>query len=451
MNYDMTKGNERKILFRFCIPLFFSCVCQQLYSVVDGVVVGRFISSDPVISENSLAAVGVSAPVTMLFMAVAIGASIGVSVLLSQLFGAGKYERLKTATSTALITIFVLGILFTALGRIFSNPILDLLNTPASIYKDASAYLDIFIYGIIFLLLYNICSGVFTSLGNSKTPLYLLFGSSVLNIVLDLVFVICFGFGVQGVAWATFLSQGLSAAVAFYLMYAVLKKLKTNEKFVIFSFQVLWDLCRLAIPSILQQAFVAVGNLFVQRIINVYDPASIAGFFSALKLNSFAVSSYMSVANGISSFTAQNYGANKIKRVLSGIKSGAIILAFLSVPIAILTFVFAPQLINIFLSQESVEAVAVGSQFLRYVSPFYPIIVIKVLFDSIFRGIGKMNYFMMSTLADLILRVMLSYVMSSYFGLLGISYAWIIGWLVAAALATTFFFNIKSKYLCIKE
>ena len=201
---DMSQGRPAAILWRFTIPMLLSAVFQQLYNVADSVVAGRFVG------EDALAAVGASFPITMIFMAVALGSNTGCSVIISQLFGAKETARMKTAVSTSVIAILALSALLTAGGFLFCEPLMRLLGTPENVFADSQLYLNVYIGGLTFLFLYNICTGVFTALGDSRTPLYFLIASSLANIVMDVVFVVCFHMGVGGVAWATFLCQGRS-------------------------------------------------------------------------------------------------------------------------------------------------------------------------------------------------------------------------------------------------
>ena len=204
---DMSQGRPAAILWRFTIPMLLSAVFQQLYNVADSVVAGRFVG------EDALAAVGASFPITMIFMAVALGSNTGCSVIISQLFGAKETARMKTAVSTSVIAILALSALLTAGGFLFCEPLMRLLGTPENVFADSQLYLNVYIGGLTFLFLYNICTGVFTALGDSRTPLYFLIASSLANIVMDVVFVVCFHMGVGGVAWATFLCQGVASVL----------------------------------------------------------------------------------------------------------------------------------------------------------------------------------------------------------------------------------------------
>ena len=435
---DMTVGNPRRILFRFCLPMLASVAFQQLYGMVDSIVVGK-CSPDPVIADNAVAAVGVSVPITLVFMAIATGANIGCSVLISQLFGAKDYKNMRTAVHTSVISVLAVSLVLTAAGLIFARPMLELLGTPPEIMDDSLAYLNIYTASLFFLFLYNICTGVFTALGDSKTPLYFLACSSVTNIVLDLLFVLSFGWGVAGVAWATFIAQTLSAILSFFTLSRRLRRFSYEGKACVFSLRMLKKVLVFAVPSVLQQSFVAVGNLAIQSLINGYGPSIIAGFSAALKLNTFAVTCYTTVSGGVSSFTAQNIGARKYERVTQGLRAGVCLLLLLVTPISAAFFFFAPQMVGLILHEGSTEAMAAGAVFMRWVAPFYFIIAVKIVIDGILRGSGALRYFMVSTFVDLVFRVALSFLLNGAAGYMSIVYAWVIGWGVAAVLAVLFY------------
>jgi len=430
---DLTKGTPSKLLWEFSIPLLLSVMFQQLYNVVDSIVAGRFIN------EDALASIGASYPITMIFMAIATGSNIGCSVIISRLFGGKEHAKMKTAVFTSLISIIVLSFILTIAGLLACNPLLHLLNTPNNIFSDADVYLRIYIGGLIFLLLYNICTGIFTSLGDSRTPLYFLIASSLLNIILDLVFVINFHMGVAGVAWATFIAQGLASALSFITVVLRIKTIHT-EAYPKFSFIMLKRISTIAIPSILQQSFISVGNLFIQGIINSYGSSVIAGYSAAMKLNTFAITSFATLGNGVSNFTSQNIGAGKLKRVSKGFNSGVFMSLCVVVPFFITYYGFSSMMMGIFLdSTKSADGIVVGTQFLRIVSPFYAIISIKLIADGVLRGAGDMVSFMIATFADLILRVVLAFILSNYFETTGIWISWPIGWVVAAILSYIFY------------
>ncbi|HOO29059.1 MAG TPA: MATE family efflux transporter, partial [Lachnospiraceae bacterium] len=256
MTKDLTIGKPQTILWRFTMPMFLSVIFQQLYNIADSIIAGRFAG------EDALAAVGASYPITMIFMAIAIGFNIGCSVIISQLFGGRQYAKMKTAVTTSLITSVILSVLLTILGLICSKSLMILISTPKNIFADGELYLRIYIGGFLFLFLYNVSTGIFTSLGDSKTPLYFLIGSSVGNVLLDYLFVAIFHFGVAGVAWATFIAQGISGILALLTILTRLRTIEIKGHSELFSFPMLGRIAGIAIPSILQQSFVSVGNIF---------------------------------------------------------------------------------------------------------------------------------------------------------------------------------------------
>lgn len=431
---DLTKGKTSRVILYFSLPLFISVIFQQMYSIADSVIAGRFAG------EAALASVGASYPITNIFNAIAVGCNIGCGVVISQLFGAGKYRKVKTAVYTSLISSLVISVVLTVLGIILTPSLMKLINTPEDIFSDSALYLKIYIAGFTFLFLYNIANGVFASLGNSKIPLYFLIFSSVTNVVLDYVFVAHFNMGVSGVAWATFIAQGVAGVMSVLTLLYHLKSLKTDEKAEIFSFEMLKSISKISIPSVLQQSFVSVGNVFIQGEINSYGSAVIAGYSAAIKLNTFAVNSLVTFGNSVSSFTAQNVGAMQYKRIKEGFKSGAVLSIITAIIFSVVYVVFSETLIGVFMEgDKSVLALTTGKQFLIIVEPFLCFIGFKVVCDGVLRGTGNMKYFMFATFADLVLRVILAFIFSHFFGAVGIWLSWPIGWGLAVVLSFAFY------------
>lgn len=425
---DLTQGNSRKMLWMFSIPMLLSVIFQQMYNIADSIIAGRFIG------EDALAAVGASYPITMIFMAVAVGSNVGCAVVVSRFFGAKQYENVKTAVCTIFLTCIAVSIVMTALGLLLGNRLLTLIQTPENVFADAALYLRIYILGFLFLFLYNICTGIFTSLGDSRTPLYFLIGSSVANIVLDIVFVAVFKMGVAGVAWATFVAQGAASILAFVTLVHRLKQLHTTEPYEKFSASMLSQIALVAIPSVLQQSFVSVGNLFVQSLVNSFGSAVIAGYSAAIKLNTFAVTCFSTLSNGLSSFTAQNIGARKKERIQEGYKAGILLVVIICIPFVLFYFFCSKTAMGLFMdANESQEAIHAGIMFLKIASPFYLIMGIKVMSDGLLRGASAMVYFMTGTFMDLILRVILAYIFAKGlgFGSTGIWMAWPFGWTIS--------------------
>lgn len=432
MIQDLTVGDSRKTLVGYTMPMFISVVFQQLYNIADSMIAGKFAG------EDALAAVGASYPITMIFMAVAVGSNIGCSVVISQLFGAKAHEKLKTAVSTTLITGFVLAAFLTVAGLLTTPAMMRMIQTPENIFADGALYLKIYIGGFIFLFLYNVTTGMFNSLGDSRTPLYFLIGSSVGNIVLDILFVAVFRWGVAGVAWATFLAQGAACILALISFGARMREIKTQGRAQVFSFILLKKISMIAVPSILQQSFVSVGNIFIQSLVNSYGSGVIAGYSAAIKLNTFIITGFTTLGNGVSGFTAQNRGAGKPERIKDGFTAGLKMAVCVAVPFFVAYFFFGRAMVLLFMDDTGSDALSTGITFLKIVSPFYFVIAVKLVADGMLRGAERMKEFMASTFTDLILRVILAFVFSASLGSVGIWLSWPVGWGIAAAMSWAF-------------
>ena len=439
MNKDLTVGKTSSVLWKFCLPLFGSIIFQQLYNIADSFVAGKFVS------EDALAAVGNSYEITLIFIAFAFGCNISCSVITAQLFGAKNYKEMKTAVYTTLIAGGVLCVVLMAVGVIFCTDLLCLINTPNNVLADSKLYLDIYILGLPFVFYYNIATGIFSALGDSRTPFIFLACSSLSNIGMDILFVTSFQMGVAGVAWATFICQGISCILAVIVVFIRLAKIKTTEKTKIFSWKLLGKISIVAIPSILQQSFISVGNIIIQGIINSFGSAVMAGYSASIKLNNLVITSLTTFGNGISNFTAQNLGAQKPERVKEGFKSGIKLVWMLCIPLTILYIFAGKYLLCIFLDNPNGTAMDVGIELLRILAPFYIVISAKLVADGVLRGSEMMNKFMIATFTDLILRVILAKSLSIPFGTTGIWLAWPIGWSVATVLSVMFYRRVYEK------
>ncbi len=438
MNRDLTVGNPNTVLRRFCIPLFGSIIFQQLYNIADSFVAGKFVG------EQALAAVGNSYEITLIFIAFAFGCNIGCSVIVSQLFGAKRFRDMKTAVSTTLIASGVLCLLLMTGGLLFSTDLLRLIHTPEEVFEASKLYLDIYILSLPFVFYYNVATGIFSALGNSKTPFLFLMCSSLANIGMDILFTTYFSnvftHGVDGVAWATFLCQGVSCVLALIFVYRTFSEIRIEEKAPLFSWHLLGRISTIAIPSILQQSFVSFGNIIIQSVINTFGTGVMAGYSASVKLNNLVITSLTTVGNGISNFTAQNIGAGKTVRVREGFRAGLKLVWLLCLPLAVLYFFAGSLLVRIFLDAPSSAALGTGAQFLRIVAPFYFVVAAKLVADGMLRGAALMKQFMVTTFTDLLLRVALAKALSvTALGSTGIWLAWPIGWTVATILSVHFY------------
>lgn len=445
MNKDLTVGKPSRVLWAYCLPLFGSIIFQQLYNIADSFVAGKFVG------EDALAAVGNGYEITLIFIAFAFGCNIGCSVIVSRLFGSKRFKELKTAVYTTLISCAALCAVLMAVGLICCRQLLELINTPENVLDDSCAYLEIYIWGLPFVFFYNIATGIFSALGDSKTPFIFLAASSLANIAVDIAFVTLVNWGVRGVAWATFLCQGVSCVLATAFVFVKLGKIHTDGRAEIFSWRLLGKMAVVAVPSILQQSFISVGNIVIQSVINPFGSSVMAGYSAAIKLNNLVITSFTTLANGISNYTSQNLGAEKPDRVKSGFKAGLKMVWLLCIPIVLLYMLAGQWLVGIFMenTDPNGEAMQSGLIFIRIVSPFYFVVSAKLVADGILRGARMMSKFMAATFTDLVLRVILAFVLSALFGSTGIWSAWPIGWTVAAVLSVAFYFrgewNVKKS------
>ena len=440
-NKDLTVGRPSKVLISFCLPMFASVIFQQLYNLADSFVAGRFLG------EDMLAAVGNGYEVTLIFLAFGFGINIGCSVVCSQLFGAKKLNDLKCAVYTTFITTAVLSLTLTLIGEIFTKPLLTLINTPESIMWQSQLYLYIYIGGLPFVFFYNVSNGIFSALGDSKTPFVFLAVSSLANIALDVLFVILLPqWGTASVAVATFICQGVSCVLAVFFVLKRIKSIETEGKIRLFSWNMLRRISVVAIPSILQQSFISVGNIVIQGIINSFGTAVVAGYSASVKLNNLVITSMITVGNGISNYTAQNLGAGKRDRIKKGFRAGLLIVWLIAIPFAVLYFFFGEGLSALFMKAPTEEALLSAKTFLRIVSPFYAMVAMKLTADGVLRGMSKMGFFMAATFTDLVLRVGLSFILSKPFADTGIWLSWPIGWAVATVMSVSFYFiSVRKK------
>lgn len=425
---DMTEGNPSKMIVTYSIPIILSGMFQQFYNIADSVIAGKYAG------VSALAAVGASYPITMLFIAVATGASIGASVVISQIFGSKEFTKMKTAAYTAVTSILILSLFLTVIGQISNNGLMRLMNTPADVYQDGALYLRIYFAGLVFLFLYNIANAVFNALGDSKTPLYFLIVSSLTNIVLDYIFVAVFKMGVAGVAWATFIAQGLASLLAIYTLLRRLNAIETGEKAGYFDQSLLRQMSRIAIPSIFQQSVVSIGQLMIQALVNSYGSAVIAGYSAAIKLDSFFKMTIQSMGNAVSSFSAQNAGAKRLDRIKRGYASTLKIGIVYSIVSVVIIRLAGPVMISWFVSSDTSAAVreqvlTVGTAYMNVVAMFYIPFVILMVSTGLMRGVGYMPGFTTITFVDLVIRVAVTYILAYYIGYDAIWWAIGIGWI----------------------
>lgn len=444
---DLTTGDPRTVLWQFCLPLFASVIFQQFYNVADSFVAGKFIG------EQALAAVGNSYEITLIFIAFATGCNMACSVLTSQLFGAKNYSGMKTAIYTVMSSVTVLCAVLMLFGFCSADWFLQFMNTPEKIYADSKLYMDIYLWGVPFLFFYNMATGIFSAMGDSKTPFVFLAISSGVNIAVNLLFVAGFDMGVAGVAWATFLCQGMSCVLAMVTVFrrlqqiptqiSEIKKINKSEKRTkdirIFDANYFKKFVSLAVPSILQQSSISIGTIMIQSSINACGIGVTAGYAAGIKLHNMVVGAFTALGNGVSNFTAQNIGANKLERVVEGRKSGIQMVWMLCIPIVLLYTLGAKSLIMLFIDNPTDLALRAGMYFLYICAPPYFLLSVKLVTDGVLRGAGMMKEFAFATTLDLILRVVLVKILAEPLGYIGIWMSWPLGWVLGTALSLMFY------------
>lgn len=435
---DMTVGSPFKVITKFAMPMLLSMVFVQLYNIMDSVIAGQFIGMD------ALAAVGVSFPIISIFIAIGNGASMGASMVISQCFGSHDEKRLRSSITTTLIFMAVVSVVCTLLGVFTCKPLLRLLSTPEELMQQASDYLLIYSWSLAFLFMYNAATAVFTALGNSKTPLYLLIFSVLLNIALNVLFTVVFKWGVKGIAWATFIAQGIACVLAFVILFLKTKQIR-SVKAKAFDGRLLKRILINAIPSIMQGSFVSVGQLFIQGLINSYGTIVMAGYAAAIKVNVFAVNCINTMSTALSSYTAQNYGARNKDRIIKGMHATFLLSSVIYLLLMLILFISPEGIIGLFVSGESSdEVVRVGVQFIRIVAPFLGVVMIKCIYDAVMRGVQNMIAFSTSTLIDLIARVGGAFALSAMMGSeKGVWWSWPIGWIIGTIIAMGFYYFWK--------
>ena len=432
---NLTEGKPLKLLFFFAMPMVLGNIFQQLYNMVDSMVVGKFVG------EDALAAVGSSFPIVFLAVAIATGLSMGCTVVISQLFGAGHIIEMKTTIYTALITLAVVGIGIMVLGELLSLPLLKLLGTDPDIMSDSILYLRIYFGGAVFLFLYNTLNGIYNALGDSNTPLKFLTSAAVMNIVLDLLFVIVFQMGVAGVAWATLISQGFCAVISFFVLMKRIKHMDNEPEYMgvkpdIYRRAAVVKIAKVGIPSIIQQSIVSFSMMAMQGLVNSYGKVFVAGYTASTKIDTLAMMPNLNFANAMSSYTAQNMGAKKDDRVMSGYKASILMVFIFSVIITGIIFLFGPQIMGLFLDNgSSGSAMSYGLSYIKTVSVFYPIMGVMFVSNGLLRGAGDMKSFLISSMVNLFSRIIIAYTMSRFIGEAAIWWSIPIGWCIGAVIS----------------
>lgn len=376
----MTQGVIWKEILFFSIPLLLGNLFQQLYNAVDSIIVGNYIG------DKALAAVGSSSPIINLLVSFFMGLAVGAGVVISQYYGARDIERMQKSIHTSLAFTLVAGIVLSMFGVCFTPTILRLVSTPSDVMQNSVLYLQIYFGGILFTMIYNMGSGILRAVGDSKNPLYFLILASILNIILDLLFVVKLQLGIAGVAWATLLSQCLSAFLVIRLLVHCDAEYKVTLSNIRFHGHQLKEIIRIGLPSGIQNAVVSFSNVIVQSNINAFGSSAMAGCGSYTKIDGFAVLPVMSYSMALTTFVGQNIGAKKFDRVKQGAKTGILMSVLTTLSITLLLVTFGESILSIFTNEQ--EVIGYGLYMMRFLAPGYIFLAISHAFNGIIRGAG---------------------------------------------------------------
>ena len=429
---DLTTGNTAKVIVIFALPMLAGNIFQQLYNVVDSVIVGNYLG------KEALSAVGASFPVMFALISLVIGIATGSTTVISQYFGAKNYEKVKVAIDTMYVVIFLASLIISFVGIYFTESIFRLIKLPETIIPDAAKYLQIIFGGAILMFGVNATNGILRGLGDSKTPLYFLIFSTILNIVFDFLFVVVFKLGIEGVAYATILASGITFIIAIIYLNKSHELIHFSIANFRFDKEIFLKSLKIGLPTGLQNMVVAIGMVAIYRIVNQFGTDVIAAYSVAGRIDSFAIMPAMNFAMALTTFTGQNIGAKKLSRVREGLKATILLTALISIFFSFVSVFFGEYLMGIFTPDPNVRAI--GYQYLIIVSSFYIVFSTMFSFTAVFRGAGDTLVPMFITLFALwFIRIPVSWFLSERMGETGIWWGIPIAWGFGLSFSATYF------------
>ena len=435
---DMTQGSITKHLINFSLPLLLGNLFQQLYNMVDTWVVGNYVSNE------AFSAVGTVGPVINTLIGFFLGLSSGAGVVISQYYGAGREEKVRQAVRTALMLTLVLGVVFTAAGIAMTPLMLQLMKTPAEVAPEQAAYLRIYFAGVMGLLLYNMGSGILRAVGDSRRPFYFLVVSAVLNTVLDLLFVIKFHMGVEGVAYATIIAQAVSALLTLWVLMRAEGGIRLELRALRLTWSVLRQIVAVGIPAALQMAITAFSNVFVQSYINYFGPDCMSGWTAYTKVDQLVILPVQSISMANTTFVGQNLGVGDTPRAKKGVRISLWLSVAVTAVLLIPVLLFAPDLTAFFNSKA--EVVSYGALLLRLLSPFYFFFCINQIYAGALRGAGNSQMPMWIMLGSFVVfRQIYLYIMSNYISneIIPIALSYPAGWFVCSVATLLYYHHCK--------
>ncbi len=435
MKNDFLRGSPFKIILKFSIPMIIGNVFQQLYSTVDSIIVGNFEGA------NALGAISVSFSVQFLILAIAFGFTIGLSVILAQVYGAREMEKVKRTFSTGMILILVLAFFLAGLGYIISEPVLKLIGTDPVIMEDSVTYIQIMFIGLPAMFFYNFYASALRAIGDSKTPLYFLIIATIINIVLDYVFVAYFGMGVMGVALATLIAQLVSGILSHFYVMKNIEIFQFSKGEFVFDKEIAKAIVKYGVPAAVQQSIISLGFLGVQSFVNFFGANMTSAFGAAGRIENFVTLPMMNIASALSMFAGQNIGANKEERAIKGIKATILMQIIFCAVMAIIIPIFAETLLAMFGLESAPAVMELGLMGVRFSAYFYVIFAILQTLSQFHRGVGDTTFSMFVSIFMIAVRIPLTYVMVHILqlGEISIWYGMVAGW-AASMLLNTFRF-----------
>ncbi|MFR8227787.1 MAG: MATE family efflux transporter [Lachnospirales bacterium] len=438
MTNDMSRGNPARLIISFMLPVLAGNIFQQFYNVVDSVIVGQFLG------VNALAAVGSTGSVVFLVWGLVTGLTSGFSVILAQQFGAGDKKGLCRYEGASVWLCGVIGILMTVILMLGLNPILRLMNTPDEIFGETRAYLGVLFAGILITFAYNMLAGMLRALGDSKTPLLFLVIASILNIVLDIVFILYCNTGVAGAAYATLIAQAVSALLCVRHIAKKYEILKISRQDIQCSVSSAKKLLNVGIPMGLQFSITAIGTMIVQAALNGLGPVYIAGFSAAGKIGNIATQPFPSLGVAMATYTGQNMGAGRYDRVKKGVSAGFAVCMVCSVITGAAVYLFGPYMMKIFASGDSGQMIEYGVEYLKISAWFYPPLSLIFLYRNTLQGLGDGLVPMLGGVFELAARFGAILVLAEPFGYTGICFSDPAAWVMALIpLVPVYYWRIK--------
>ncbi len=441
---DMTKGSPGKIILNFTLPLFIGNLFQQLYNMVDTIIVGQFVGT------GALAAVGSTGTIMFLITGLAFGMTTGFTLMTAQQFGAGNMAAMRRTVFTSSFLTAVVSVVMTALSVIFMRPLLRAMQTPADIFEDAYAYIIVICAGLAAQMLYNLLACLLRALGNSKVPLYFLILAALLNIVLDLLFIIVFHMGTAGAAYATVISQGISGLLCLVYIIKAVPILHLSRKDLQFDGPLMARQLQVGIPMALQYSITAIGSIMLQTSLNMLGSTLVAAYTAASKIEQLVTQIYVALGTTMANYSAQNVGAGDIPRIRAGFRSATVWGSVYSVAAGLLLMFFGKYLTYLFVSEDAASLLSSVDLYLKCVGAFFiPLTVVNVYRNGL-QGLGYGLLPMMAGIAELAGRGIVAIISANFQSYFGICMASPAAWVLAGGLLLVVYFYIVKKDLSRK-